>query len=475
MDKQSLRFHQKKAPTSNKNLPGVPPLRKLIGPSFIILGVGLGSGELILWPYLSSNFGLGIIWAALVGITFQFFINMEIERYTLVMGESIFVGMRRKFGRVAPYWFMVTTLVPWMWPGIMASSAKVLSYAFGFEYSEYIGIILLIVLGVLYSLGRIVYKTQERIQKAIVVVGIPFILVITLLFARGSDWLALGRGMVGIGEGYWFLPIGLPFATFLAALAYAGAGGNLNLAQSFYVKEKGYGMGKYAGKLTNILSGKKEKLELEGAIFENTPENLDKFRLWWRSINLEHAIVFWITGAFTMLLLSLLAYSLVRGESGVETSINFVIFEAKAIASRTFPLLGALFLVMAGVMLFGTQFSVYGSNARIASENLLIGFKNKLKIENLNKYFYGFLWIQILAGIVILALGFTEPLTLVVTGAVLNAISMFIYSGLVLLLNLTFLPKEVRPSFFRIFAVLSAFLFYGAFSIFTVYRYLTNA
>ena len=64
------------APLIKKELPEAWPLRKLIGPSFIILGVGLGSGELILWPYLSSNFGLGIIWAAVLGITFQFFINM---------------------------------------------------------------------------------------------------------------------------------------------------------------------------------------------------------------------------------------------------------------------------------------------------------------------------------------------------------------------------------------------------------------
>src|SRR3972149_3016511 len=85
------------SPLNKQELPAPWPLRKLIGPSFIILGVGLGSGELILWPYLSSNFGLGIIWAALLGITFQFFINMEIERYTLITGESIFVGLTRSF------------------------------------------------------------------------------------------------------------------------------------------------------------------------------------------------------------------------------------------------------------------------------------------------------------------------------------------------------------------------------------------
>src|SRR3989304_4047915 len=123
------------APLGKKDLPNPLPLAKLIGPSFIILGVGLGSGELILWPYLSSNFGLGIIWAAVLGITFQFFINMEIARYTLVTGESIFVGLTRKFGRLIPFWFIFTTLVPWMWPGISASSAKLITVALGIKYS----------------------------------------------------------------------------------------------------------------------------------------------------------------------------------------------------------------------------------------------------------------------------------------------------------------------------------------------------
>src|SRR3989344_7245354 len=101
-------------PLGSGELPKPPPFWKLVGPSFIILGVGLGSGELILWPCLSANFGLGIIWAAIVGITLQFFLNMEIARYTIVNGESIFVGFARKFGKFSPYWFIFSTLLPWM-------------------------------------------------------------------------------------------------------------------------------------------------------------------------------------------------------------------------------------------------------------------------------------------------------------------------------------------------------------------------
>ena len=462
-------------PLSKKDMPKALPLRKLIGPSFIILGVGLGSGELILWPYLSSNFGLGIIWAAILGITFQFFINMEIERYTLVTGESIFVGLTRKFGRFAPIWFIFTTLTPWLWPGIIASSGTVFAKAFGLEYTAYVGIFLLIIIGCIYSLGHVVYKTQETVQKLIILIGVPFVFLITLYFANKNDWLALLQGIIGKGEtafgnSFWFLPQGLPLATFLGALAYAGAGGNLHLAQSLYVKEKGYGMGIFSGRITNIFKGKKEQISLEGTTFEPTPENLKRFKTWWKRINIEHATVFLATGAFTMVLLSLLAYSTVYGNPGVETSINFVIHEAQAIASRTFPFLGTFFLIMAGIMLFGTQFSVYGSNARISGENLVIINKDKFKISSLPKYFYIFLWLQILGGIVIFSLGFTEPLALVVTGAVLNAISMFIYSGLVLWLNLTHLEKPLRPSAIRIIAVFAAFLFYGAFSIFTVYN-----
>src|SRR5688572_17749497 len=99
------------APLKTNELPKAPPLKKLLGPSFILLGLGLGSGEVILWPYLTSLHGLGIIWGAILGITFQFFINMEIERYALIHGESVFVGLVRKM-RIASFWFLLSTFIP---------------------------------------------------------------------------------------------------------------------------------------------------------------------------------------------------------------------------------------------------------------------------------------------------------------------------------------------------------------------------
>ena len=41
-----------------KTFPKAISFYKILGPSIILLGLGLGSGEVILWPYLVSNYGL---------------------------------------------------------------------------------------------------------------------------------------------------------------------------------------------------------------------------------------------------------------------------------------------------------------------------------------------------------------------------------------------------------------------------------
>jgi hypothetical protein len=457
----------KLSPLGKKDLPKPLSLKKLIGPSFILLGLGLGSGELILWPYLASNYGLGIMWGALLGITFQFFINMEIERYALITGESIFVGLARKLKNFSPVWFIFSTLIPWMWPGIIASAATLLAYVFGINYSPILPIGLLVLIGVILTLGPVIYKTQEIFQRTLIMVGVPFIIILTLFFAKTPDWQNLALGLIGKGNGFWFLPAGISLATFLAAFAYSGAGGNLNLAQSYYIKEKGYGMGKFSGRITSIFTGKKEKITLEGTTFDCTPENLKRFKLWWKRINIEHALVFWGAGAITMITLSLLAYTTVYGTPMLQ-GIGFVINEAQVIAGKTFAILGTAFLLVASAMLFSTQFSIMDATSRIMSENLVILSPKRFKIEKLPIFFYIFLWLQIIAGVIIFSLGFTQPLMLVIIGATLNAIAMFVYTGLVLWLNLSNLDKKLRPSLIRIFAVSTGFIFYGVFSFFTI-------
>jgi len=455
-----------------KPLNKAPSLHKLIGPSFILLGLGLGSGEIILWPYLISNFGLGLAWAAILGITIQFILNTEISRYTLVNGESIFVGFARKFKIASPIFFILTTFIPWMWPGIIATIAHLLINTLNIPYTPLIPIGLLIFLGFLYSLGKIIYKTQELILKAIIIFGVPFLFVIALLVVDKTSILELFRGIIGIGEGYRFLPKDIPFAVFLGALAYAGAGGTLNLAQSFYVKEKGFGMGKHQGRIVNIFSNSKQTEKLEGDTFLVNKESLSLFNEWWKKINIEHFLVFLLTGIFTILLLMLLAYSTVYKSGITSQGVDFILQETLIIGQKTSAFISIALLVALSVMLFGTQFSVFGSTSRIMTENLLLLSKNRFHLKNASKYFYVFLWLQILIGIIIFIFGFGQPLLLVVIGAVMNAFTMFIYTGMILYLNYSSLHKKLRPSLIRIAFLCFSFLFYGGFTIVTIFNYL---
>ena len=82
-------------PMEVRELPEPVPLGKLIGASVILLATALGSGELLIWPYITTQAGVGLLWLATLGFLSQYFLNMEIERYTLATGETAVTGFSR--------------------------------------------------------------------------------------------------------------------------------------------------------------------------------------------------------------------------------------------------------------------------------------------------------------------------------------------------------------------------------------------
>ncbi len=458
---------------STKKFPKPIPIKKMIGPSFIILALGLGSGEVILWPYLAANFGLGIAWGALLGITIQFFMNLEIERYALVRGESVFVGLAKRFKR-APSWFIVSTFVGFGIPGIIAASAKVLGSVLGLPNFKWIAIGMLLVIGIMLSVGKTVYDMMESFTTKLILLAVPFILVLTFLSAKAADWGALAQGLVGQGDGYMFLPEGIFIASFFAAFAYSGAGGNLNLTQSIYVKEKGYGMGKYSQKIAGLFRAEdgEQNVRLEGHSFALNKENIANFNLWWKRINIEHGLVFWFIGALTMCLLMLLAYTTAYGSGTNAEGIQFVMNQGSLLSQTISPAIGILFLLAVAIMLFQTQLGVLDSSSRIMAENFAIkklGRKKDSKVH-LSKIYFSFLWAQIAFGIILFLFNVTEPRFLIVLGAVLNAIAMFVHIGMVNWMNHKTLPEPLQAKLWRKLIMLTAFCIFGAFSLFTVWE-----
>jgi hypothetical protein len=99
---------------------------RLVGPGIVAGGVGLSSGEFVLWPFIASQVGLVLLWGALIGVVTQFFLNMEVERYTLATGETALTG----FNRFWKHWGLVFAVLGYfanLWPGWAISSATLAS------------------------------------------------------------------------------------------------------------------------------------------------------------------------------------------------------------------------------------------------------------------------------------------------------------------------------------------------------------
>ena len=175
----------------------------LIGPGIIAAGVGLASGEFILYPYIASQVGLVFVWAAIVGLATQFFLNMEIERYTLATGETALTG----FSRFWRHWGLVFAILTYfanLWPGWATSSATLISYIFGGK-PTWIAIGILLTVGLVLTLAPVVYTALERAQMLKVALVLTLILVASIFAIGANAWADLPqvvtRPRIPVGTG----------------------------------------------------------------------------------------------------------------------------------------------------------------------------------------------------------------------------------------------------------------------------------
>ena len=433
----------------------------MLGPGVVLIAMGLGSGEYVLWPYFVAKFGFGVLWGALVGILFQYTVSNESGRYTLAKGDSVFVGMR-KLSRAFPFWFIVSTFISFAWPGIIGSAGEILGHIFSIDDFRFITISLLIVIGLLLTFGGEVYSNLERIQKLFLLISMPALIFIAALVINPEILVKLAQGLVGIGEGYLFIPEGIGLVGFLGAIAYSGAGGNLVLSHSFYVQDEGLAMAKYAD--SQISREKSGEFKENNFTFPMNKKNIDDFRYWFRNTAIEQFATFFTIGILSIALLSVIAYALVYpfvGEEGLE----FVFLQAEEIQSLVSPAVGLFYLVVGVVFLFQTQLGVFESTSRIMSENLQLTAGRSAKVSR-SKLFFIFLWAQIAAAIIITVLDIAAPLEILFLSSFFSAISMFVLSGGVLWLNSSkHLAKELQPGRIRKLMMFISFVFFGVFSL----------
>jgi hypothetical protein len=446
-----------------RELPEPVPLRRMLGPSVILVGLSIGSGELVLWPRLTAEWGFALFWACWAGVTLQFFLNMEIERFTLATGESAVVGfvrLARIFGPV----FLVCATVPWVWPGWATGASTLISWELPLPVTG-TAIAGLFLCGLILSLGPVVYRTVEAIQFVLVGGIFAGLVVLTALLVDADTVMELLRGALRVGS----VPDGIHLPLLLGALAFAGAGGSVNLAQSNYIKDKGYGMGRYIGRITSPFTGREESDSELGAVFAGSEANLSRWRVWWRRTNLEHFVAFYLLALLSLALFCLLAATLLAPGAEVGADLSFIRDEAAAIDARFGAVGRRLFLATGVAVLFSTELALLDAVGRVSADLLKVGIRVELGRDvSLSWLYFAVVWTLVAFGALVLLLGFDQPLVLLVLSAALNGIVMFLYSGLLLWLNLRTFHGPLAMHPVRIAALVVSLLFFGYFSVLTV-------
>ncbi|GAA2908610.1 Nramp family divalent metal transporter [Streptosporangium fragile] len=441
-------------------LPDPKPLRKVIGPGVIAAGVGLASGEFVIWPYISANVGLVFLWAAVVGVVAQYFLNMEIERYTLATGETALTG----FSRLGRHWglaFAAMAVLANIWPGWATSSATVLTYAVGGDVTV-IAVVELLLIAVALTLSPVVYRTMEATQFLKVGAVLVFLVIALFLAITGDAYRGLGEAVTHAGQ----VPAQLGAALVLGAMAFAGAGGGQNLVQSNWIRDKNMGMGERIPRLVSPITGEDQAVPATGFAFTADEANLARWRGWWRVANIEQLVSFVAITIVTISLMSMLAYSTVFG-AGTASDVTFLRTEGEVLNQRL-SWFGTFFWAVGALSLFAASMGICDYVARMVADVVKTVYLPASTRWTESRVYSLVVWFIVLFGIAMLTIGFDQPITLLVISASVGGIMMFLYSALLAVLNRRLLPEAIRIRGYRLVIVLLTFAFFGYFSVLTL-------
>ncbi len=464
-------------------IPRVPRLAHLVGPSVIALGMGLGAGEFLLWPNLVTVNGYGIWWLFWVGVLTQFVVIGEIERWTIATGESVFGGMAR-LDRWSfwPWFFLVATLVSFFWPGWASQSAdfagRIVAAVTGHGVAwQPIALLMLAFIWFGLAISKIVYNALERFEIGLVLGFFPLLgFTLVMVGILPSDLLQLLEGAVSVGRAPPALLTGEQFPTLLLAVGYAGSGGTLLLAQSLWLRDKGFGMAAHQGRIAGI-RGRNEEVSETGYVFdlEESPTALARFRAWMRVAERELLVTFVALILLSVVITSMLVTAtLGTGNEELAGQLSrMVLLQGEALQEVGGLWLEVVFLLGGAFVLFSTQLGIVDTVTRITGSIFYERYGRHTRFWTLKRTFLFFLTIFVLASAAIVAASWVggeavealQPDFLVLIAGPFTIASMFAFALVVGYMNVRRLPSVLGPPGWKRWGMVWAAVLWGWFTV----------
>jgi hypothetical protein len=452
----------------------------LAGPGAVLVGLSIGAGEIIVWPRAVAEHGAGMVWAALVGVFLQLWINVEIGRWTVATGETVYTGFARVWRGFGPL-FILLNIMGWLIPGwAQASGSALKALLVGPEFGQgtFSGsltcwtMITFAIAAVCLFGPRLVYHSVEKTIELLVLTVTLGLISVAATVGTGADWRELAQGAINFGH----RPSGVSAKQLFIWIVFAGAGGTSNLFYTFYLRDKNFGMGARIPDMENPLRGRNETIPATGFRFGESDENRGRFRVWMSHVRKDQVLFFWFLNTFTLLLFIFGALAVLRPLGSVPSEGTLIWDQSKILShawgrwGEPFAYAGRIvFLVVGVATLFSTQLALVDGVSRSISDILYTNFAWAQR-RALSWWYMVIALAWMAVGCLLTycteRFGFQgQELGVLLQAAYMGGLAMAIYVPLVLYINLRYLPLAARPRVGSIVMMLVASTVYVGFAI----------
>ncbi|WP_347986854.1 Nramp family divalent metal transporter [Methylomonas sp. AM2-LC] len=428
-----------------QTMPRFPGWLAALGPGVVWMALAQGSGELIWWPYMVAKYGLTFLWLLIPACLLQYPLNLEIGRYTLLTGESIFHGfirLHRGFGIFL--WLLMT--VSFLWFGAFASAggtalAELTHWPQGWSQrgqSLFWGYASIAVFISAILASGVVYTLIERFMKLVAVVTVVGLLCACLQTEVQAAIPSFMQGLLGpVG------PMPQPWdsqdaSKLLTAITFAGLGGFWILFYSYWLRDKGAGMAGLVGRITG-LGGAEEAVLCEGFLPTDESKSAVRWQIWRRFLKVD-ILVGILGNLFTTLMTCLLAYALLLPKGLLPQEYELAVVQSQFFAVTWGEIGRLLFLVVAAAFLTDTWLATADAVSRIQADIVLTLFP-KSRQWSARRWYYIFL--ALLTVITSFTMQLDAPGPLILISALIGFIGTILFPVALYLMNYHMLPPHL--------------------------------
>jgi hypothetical protein len=441
--------------------------RYAIGPSFIALGVAIGSGEWLLGPLSVGKYGfVGIGWIITVSCLLQVIFNVECSRYVIATGEVPVVG----FARVPPgrrVWIPLS-LVAIFSAFILGGWAKAAAKAFfaltesrvpgpaDANRVELLTFALLLAVLVITLLFRRITRGLELVNGLLIGIEVLFLLVIALAVVPWDVWWEGIRGFLTPARP----PKGASASVLGGLVGFSALAAGLNWFFLNHYRDKGYGMGYRVGFLAGM-RGEQERVRDLGFAFPDDERNASVWRRWMRLLYVDMWGIFLGGALVGMFLPTILMRHLTLVSGRQPDPSNIETFAASILGQEYGRTVFYMTLVVGFLILFDTQLGIFEALVRNATDAANISPRIQQATGGDPRRFY-FAFMVVLLVIIGYITTLTQPAALIQTSANMSNAGALIFPFALMYLNRR-LPKAARPPKWTYVGLLANVVFFGFF------------